>query len=109
MADIKLNPSCLTFRKILYCAKSTAKPTMSHVHLAKTQISLHNRIAPDKKGYPHIIFFLFLDKNVCCGYSFDAASTEYPLHVFMENFFKLKKCLMWRYATVQSVFHHIGM
>ena len=28
---------------------------------------------------------------------------EYPLHVFVEHIFGLKKCLIWSYATAQSV------
>ena len=39
----------------------------------------------DKKG-SHIIYFLFLHKNLCCGYSLEApqqgASNEYPQHTF---------------------------
>ena len=35
------------------------------------------------------IFFLFLHKNICCGYSLEAphqgASNEYPQHIFMEK------------------------
>ena len=27
------------------------------------------KTATDKRGYPHNIFFLFLDENICCGYS----------------------------------------
>ena len=42
-------------------------------------------IATDKRGI-HIIFFLFLNKNICCGYSLEAprrgASNEYPQHMF---------------------------
>ena len=34
----------------------------------------------------HLIFFLFLDENICCGYSLEAprrgASNEYPQHTF---------------------------
>ena len=37
-------------------------------------------IARDKRGYPHNIF-LFLDENICCGYSLEAprqgTSNEY--------------------------------
>ena len=33
------------------------------------------------------IFFLFLDENICCGYSLEAphrgASNEYPQHMFL--------------------------
>ena len=42
-------------------------------------------IATDKRGI-HIIFFLFLDEYICCGYSLEAprrgASNEYPQHMF---------------------------
>ena len=42
-------------------------------------------IATDKRGI-HIIFFLFLKENICCGYSLEApqggASNEYPQHMF---------------------------
>ena len=38
------------------------------------------------RGGIHIIFFLFLHKNICCGYSLEAprrgASNEYPQHMF---------------------------
>ena len=34
----------------------------------------------------HIIFFLFLDENICCGYSLEVpqrgTSNEYPQHMF---------------------------
>ena len=34
----------------------------------------------------HLIFFLLLDENLCCGYSLEApqrgASNEYPQHMF---------------------------
>ena len=40
------------------------------------------------RGSAVSIFFLFLDENVCCGYSLEAprrrASNEYPKHVFVE-------------------------
>ena len=43
-------------------------------------------IATDKRGI-QIIFFLFLDENICCGYSLEAphqgASNEYPQHMFL--------------------------
>ena len=64
-------------------------------------------IATDKRG-SHIIFFLFLDENICCGYSLEAprrgASNEYPEHMFsLKNkkhisIFQMKKAsylLLW--------------
>ena len=45
-------------------------------------------IATDKRGI-HIIFFLFLDENICCGYSLEApqrgAFNEYPQHMFLSR------------------------
>ena len=40
-------------------------------------------IAPDKRGYPHNVFFLFLHENVCCGDSLEDASNEYPQRMFL--------------------------
>ena len=43
-----------------------------------------------------LITFLFLDKNICCGYSLEAphrgASNEYPQHMFLS---RNKKNIMW--------------
>ena len=57
-------------------------------------------IAPDKRGI-HIIFFLFLDEYICCGYSLEVphrgASNEYPQHMFslrnknVISIFRMKK------------------
>ena len=45
-------------------------------------------IATDKRGI-HIIFFLFLDENICCGFSLEAprqgASNAYPQHKFLSR------------------------
>ena len=47
-------------------------------------------IAPDK--WDHLLFFLFLHKNIYCGYSLEVpslgTSNEYPQHVFMEKYEK---------------------
>ena len=107
---------CLTFIKIQCCAlrmsksqmsQSTAKPTMSHVHPAKTQISLHNCIAPDKKWYQHITFSYFSSKMYAVR-THQIRLTEalllstHALHVFVENCFGAENRLMWSYATAQS-------
>ena len=43
-------------------------------------------VATDKSGYHHYIFFLFLNKNIWCGYSLEVpASNEYSQHVFVEK------------------------
>ena len=57
-------------------------------------------IATDKRDI-HILFFLFLNKNICCGYSLEAprggASNEYRQNMFLlrnkkiYQFFCLKK------------------
>ena len=43
-------------------------------------------IAIDEGGI-HLIFFLFLNENICCGYSLEAprcgASNEYPQHMIL--------------------------
>ena len=43
-----------------------------------------------------LIFILFLNKNICCGYSLEAphrgASNEYPQHMFLS---RNKKNIMW--------------
>ena len=41
-------------------------------------------IAPDKRGYPHnVFFFLFLHENICCGDWLEGASNEYPQRMFL--------------------------
>ena len=41
------------------------------------------------RGGIRIIFFLFIDKNICCGYSLEAprqgASNEHPQYVFVKK------------------------
>ena len=41
---------------------------------------------PDKRAYQKIIFFLFLNQNICCGYSKEPfrwdSSYELPIHMF---------------------------
>ena len=40
-----------------------------------------------------LTFFLFLEENICCGYSLEApqwgASSKYPQHVFFEKYISL--------------------
>ena len=60
-------------------------------------------VSPDKKGI-RITFFIFLHKNICCGYSLEVhqggASNEYPQHIFYGEIGKIsinfgrKKCLI---------------
>ena len=70
-----------------------------------------NTIASDKWGRGggiHIVFFLFLHKNICCGYSLEApqwgASNEYHNTYFRGEIWKIsvlfcwKKCAMWSYV-----------
>ena len=55
-----------------------------------------------------MIFFFFLNENICCGYSLEApqrgASNEYPQHTFLlrnkKNTFWLKKCALPRAMVV---------
>ena len=55
---------------------------------ALSHIMAHVDIALDKALFLSI-FFLFLNKNICCGCSLEAplqgTSNEYPQHVFMEK------------------------
>ena len=48
------------------------------IHVYDTQLQIREGI--------HIIFFLFLDENICCGYSLEVprrgASNEYPQYMF---------------------------
>ena len=56
-------------------------------------------IALDKVRFStqkYLYFFLFLNKNICCGYSLEApqcgTSNEYPLHMFSSE---LRKPFTW--------------
>ena len=67
-----------------------------------TYLCLYKSRAPDRKSIKKI-FFLFLHKNICCGYSLEVprqgASNEYPQHMCLWrnkkdiNNFWLKKVL----------------
>ena len=50
-----------------------------------------------------LIFFLFLNKNICCGYSLEApwggVSNEYPQHVFL---LRNKKIITWILPLIWS-------
>ena len=99
------------------------------LHMGSAKMS--PQLISDKRGYPqigglqirggfHIIFSLFLYKNICCGYSLEAprwdASNEYPQHMFlwrnkkdigifrMETAPYLLLCNMWT-ATTQISLH----
>ena len=62
------------------------------------------------------MFFLFLDENICCGYSLEAprrgASNEYPQHMFLSrikkdiSIFRMKKA---PYLLLCLCQHDIGM
>ena len=68
-------------------------------------------IAPDKRGI-YKIFFLFLHKNIYCGYSLEAPQTgtsnEYPQHMFswrnkkISVFFCWKNCRIWSYTNCSN-------
>ena len=68
------------------------------------------------RGGIHIIFFLFLNEDICCGYSLEAphwgASNEYPQHMFLLrnkkaiSIFRMKKApylLLWITATSGAI------
>ena len=50
-----------------------------------------------------LISFLFLDENICCGYSLEVprrgASNEYPQHIFSS---RNKKNIMWIPPLIRS-------
>ena len=64
-----------------------------------------------------LISFLFLNKNICCGYSLEGpqwgASNEYPQHMFS---LRIKKNIMWipslicsyAQADLDSSFTYVG-
>ena len=65
----------------------------------KTQVCMNKKIATDKERFfirKMLISFLFLDENICYGYSLEAprwgASNEYPQHMFLS---RNKKNIMW--------------
>ena len=84
------NFMCITFvipkerdcHDIYTSLKELSKP--GTVHSRKPLLGSHH-IGLDKSGYLENIL-LFLDKNICCGYSLEAsrrgASNEYPQHMF---------------------------
>ena len=53
--------------------------------IQRSHIDFLNYIGLVKSGYQ--VVFLFLNKNICCGYSLEApqwgASNEYPQHMFL--------------------------
>ena len=58
-----------------------------------------------------LISFLFLDENICCGYSLEAphrgASNEYPQHMFLS---RNKKNNMWKPPLICSyTFRHVHL
>ena len=53
--------------------------------VADVKITDNSELKLQIRGGIHIIFFLFLDENICCGYSLEApqrgASNEYPQYM----------------------------
>ena len=77
---------------------------------SKTRNSVfrENNIALDKLLFFNqkvMIFFLFLHKNICCGYSLEAhwrgASNEYPQHMFS---WRNKKNVIWIPTLIKGYF-----
>ena len=69
-------------RKKIYLNKSLNTSFIWSYVIKELSISL---LAPDKRRYPQNNF-LYLHKNICCGYSLEAphrgTSNEYPQHMF---------------------------
>ena len=77
--------------------RSYVKSKTPDKHLHQLDQNIH--IATDKVLYSSkkmLIFFLFLNKNICCGYSLEAprqgAFNEYPQHMYSS---RKKKNIMW--------------
>ena len=85
--------SCMT------CCAPVVKLTSSNARTSMVRTYLQIR-----EGI-HIIFFLFLDENICCGYLLEVpcqgASNEYSQYMFSSrnkkniSNFRLKKYLIW--------------
>ena len=85
-------------------------------HLTMLVQILYQVLKLQIRGGIHIIFFLFLDENICCGYSLEAprwgASNKYPQHMFsLRNkkdisIFRMKKV---PYLLLWSLFHYLLM
>ena len=61
--------NCLTYLQIKHILKQNIIVII--VTFPWKRISMWIFIATDKRGI-HIIFFLFLHKNICCGYTLEA-------------------------------------
>ena len=63
-------------------------------------------IGLDKRGY-QVKVFLFLNENICCGYSLEAprrgASNEYSQHVFLSRNKKNKDSFWLEKAPYQEL------
>ena len=72
---------------------------------------------PDKRSHLVSFFFLFLRKNICCGYSLEAprggASNEYPQHIFLRrnkksiNTFCMKKASYLKISSRQESYSFV--
>ena len=64
--------------KRFWCTILSETMTSNHkdptsAYIVVLDIKRGTQIAPDKSGYPdNSFFFLFLHKNICCGYSLEA-------------------------------------
>ena len=50
----------------------------------------------------YTLFFLFLFKNIDCGYSLEpprrGGSNEYPQSMFWAEIWKISECLVWKFS-----------
>ena len=64
---------------------------------------------PQIRGGIHILFFLFLDENICFGYSLEmprqGASNEYPQHMFLPINKKIINTLRLQCALSEAVLY----
>ena len=72
------NNELVTSRQECYIIERLLKMMLNRIHPSTPQKWHHSY---REEGYPHNIF-LFLDENICCGYSLEGphrgASNEYP-------------------------------
>ena len=71
----------------LAMTKKSSKSTLFIKYFILMSLLINKHLHGSRKeGYINILFFLFLNENVCCGYSLEAprrdACNVYPKHKF---------------------------
>ena len=90
-AELKIVRNSMYLHHLVTWIPHTEKTIISTPQIALDTYKAHCSVfsLPTSSGYenyPENYFFLFLQKNICCGYSLEAprqgASNEYPQHIF---------------------------